>query len=575
MKKTGLSLLVLLSIRRLVTLLLAIGLSSLFHVDVFAQGKFSTFFTPQFVPPIDPNEYLDIPFKWDLPGKTQAYLNSGITELKEGSVVLAIQNLTEAINLTPHWAGYYYRGVCYKNERLFKEAKADFQRALKLNGELYQAHIALGILKLIEEGPSYAENYFKKALKVNPESEHANYYLGNLYFLRYDNKNATEYYTKALAINPNLSDAHLALGILILAMDEQKNEALEFLNRAVTSDSSNQKALFWRGLYYANHDLYEESLADLNLLVQYSRTNPLFIYLRGSLNLLRRDFDGAFNDLKMTLSLNEEDESKFHGQQTLLDKKIDLQSVIYYLDRDIFGFTDYDIHNIQKGFCMLTVRNYSEALNTFYKVQKNSGLVQYLLGLSYEHAGIHNRAYDHYDRACKSDAEIHDAFKKRGIYLLELKKYDEATADFTEMIRLQPYSKAGYKLRGIGYALHEKFADAIKDLTVFIESDSTDENAFSTRAFCYEKNKQWKLAAFDSEMVLQHKKEDLKLKNNIVGFYEQAIALDPEDLEAKFRYSKFLLSQYQSKVALKQMSTLAKSGYSPAIHFLATYFKGK
>ncbi|MBX2961710.1 MAG: tetratricopeptide repeat protein [Cyclobacteriaceae bacterium] len=574
MKKQGLSLPDQLTIVRL-TWLIAIFFYYTSGLQAFAQGRFSKFFSPQLGPPVDIKEYLDIPFKWNLPGKTQAYLNSGITELKEGSVQLAIQNFTEAIDLTPHWAAYYYRGVCYKNEQRFKEAKADFQRAVKLNGELYQAHLAIGIITFVEEGHFSAEKHFTKAIKVNPESEHAYYFLGNNNFW-YDQKKAREMYHKALVINPNFSNAHLALAILSMTADQPNDLIMEYLNRAVESDSTNQKALFWRGFYLANNDLYEESLADLNALIRYSRMNPLFIYLRGILNVLRRDFVGAYNDLKTTLTLTEEDESRFKGQQTTLDKKIDLQSIIYYLDRDIFGFTDYDIEQIQRGFCMLLLRNYQEALNSFYRVQTNTGLINYLIGLSFEHAGAHKLAFDHYNQACNSDAEIHDAFKKRGIYQLELKRYQYATADFTEMIRLQPYSKGGYKLRGTGYALDEKFPAAIQDLTVFIESDSTDENAFSTRAYCYEKNNQWKLAASDSEIVLKFKKnEEIQLKNTIIRYYEQAIAQDPDDQETQFRYSKFLLSQYQSKSALKQMSTLAASGYSPAVTYMAAYSKGK
>jgi len=544
-------------------------------VQTLAQKSFGLYFSPNYYPPIDLEDYPDIQFKWDMPGKAQAYLNSGITELKEGSIYVAIQNLNESVRLYPHWVNYYYRGVCNKNLNNLDEAEIDFQKAIKLNKNLPEAYAALGIVSVFKNDFKSAENYFKKALKIKNDFPYAFYYLGNLHFLMLNQEKALEQYNHAISLNPDFSDASLGIAILSMATTEWGEDALSFLNNAIKSDSSNQKALFWRGLYHANFNKYDNCLADWDILLQYSPYNPFFLYLRGCASIAAKNYDQAYADLKKSLMSNEENTDRFAGQQTLLDKRIDLQSVIYYMEREMFGFSDKDISNLKKGFCMLLIRNYGGSYSSFTSVKENTGIVNYLMGLSYEHSGYHIKALNEYNAACNSSSEIPDAFKKRGVYRLELKQYKEAISDFTEMIKLQPVSKAGYKLRGIAHTLSENYEEGIKDLTVFIESDSLDQNAFSTRAYCYQKTNNWKYATYDAEMAYRNSGFKQGLLIATIDSYLKAVDQNPEDLELKYRFAKFLLANQRSSEGIKHMNSLSKKGFLPAKEFLIAYNKKK
>lgn len=424
-------------------LVLVFYISLLSPSSILAQKSFALYYTPNYYPPIDFEDYPDIQFKWDIPGQAQAYLNAGITELKEGSIIAAIQNLNESVRLHPHWVNYYYRGVANKNLNKLDDASLDFQKALKLNKNLHEAYAALGIVAILKNDYRTAESYFKKALKTKNDFDYAAYYLGNLYFLMLDQEKALAHYNQAISLNPDFSDAYLGKAIISMATAEWGDEILTFLNSAIKSDSSNQMALFWRGLYYANFNQYDNCLADWDELIRFSPYNPFFLYLRGCASIAAKNYDKAYSDLKKSLMSNEENADSFAGRQTLLDKRIDLQSVIYYLEREMFGFSDRDMSNLKKGFCMLLIRNYGVAFSSFSSVKENAGIVNYLMGLTYEHSGYHNKAFNEYNAACNSSSEIPDAFKKRGIYRLELKQFEEAIHDFTEMIKLQPSSKAG------------------------------------------------------------------------------------------------------------------------------------
>lgn len=61
-------------------------------VPLYGQIDFSRYFDENSVPLLDPNDHLDPPFKWDMPGNIQVYLNEGINYLKEQNPELAITN---------------------------------------------------------------------------------------------------------------------------------------------------------------------------------------------------------------------------------------------------------------------------------------------------------------------------------------------------------------------------------------------------------------------------------------------------------------------------------------------------
>ncbi len=95
------------------------------------------------------------------------------------------------------------------------------------------------------------------------------------------------------------------------------------------------------------------------------------------------------------------------------------------------------------------------------------------------------------------------AFKIKGLTYIELKKYDQATEDFTKAIF--SYTKYDdknelsflYSLRADAQRLAKKYKNAINDYTLAININTDNAHAYWNRASTYYSNKDYELAAND------------------------------------------------------------------------------
>lgn len=133
---------------------------------------------------------------------------------------------------------------------------------------------------------------------------------------------------------------------------------------------------------------------------------------------------------------------------------------------------------------MFSSRN-EEALKTINQTHEleNTALYHFLLGLVYEHLGRHEEAWLHYDKTLQLDNDIFDAHQKRGIYSTNIEKWKDAELDFSEMIRINPENKFGYKLRSVTFYHQKEFEKSIADARKVLAVDSADCAVRSTLAF--------------------------------------------------------------------------------------------
>ncbi len=111
----------------------------------------------------------------DSPSKSRVYTEEGSKLLlRYSKFEEAEETLTKAIKYDKHnFEAYYYRGCAKVNGQKYKEAIADFEKAVELK-------------------PDYADAYFN---------------LGNTYFLMHEEDKACEYYRLADKYGrPNLED---------------------------------------------------------------------------------------------------------------------------------------------------------------------------------------------------------------------------------------------------------------------------------------------------------------------------------------------------------------------------------
>ena len=86
---------------------------------------------------------------------------------------------------------------------------------------------------------------------------------------------------------------------------------------------------------------------------------------------------------------------------------------------------------------------------------------------------------------------------------MELEKYDEAIADFSKAIELNPDFMGTYYNRGSVYIKLGKYAEACADFTKFIEINPDYADAYCERGNCHYELKNYKDALTDYLQALE------------------------------------------------------------------------
>jgi tetratricopeptide (TPR) repeat protein len=445
-------------------------------------------------------DYEDVPITWNMEGSIQMHLNDGINLLKESKISAATGSFSEAISRDQAlWVAYYYRGVCYKLMEQFAEAEKDLLTVTRLSKNQPEALLELGKLAQLSSQYDKAEDYFNSVRKSSPKkAAQALMLLGDLELARGNLTAAQKKFSDCLVADPSYLSARVRLGVIEILLKGDPKAGIKFFNEVLAKDSLHREALFYRALVNTK-DQPRKSLTDLNILINHHPFNFNYRLYRGYILSELQDFENAFVDFQKVLQANPVDERGFRGQQTPLDKLIDIKYAGYYLLSTLYGLPDEAIERVKKAYCLFLIGKFEEGNNTLTGIRgyKNSSLCLFLLGLGHEHSGLHEAAMKYYDAALALDNEIQDAHTKRGIYYTNLSMWGKAESDFSEAIRINPKATQVYKLRGVARYYLGYYNQAITDFNIFLQEDSLDSDALKSRAFSYLKLHQYKESAED------------------------------------------------------------------------------
>jgi len=492
-------------------------------------------------------EHEPVSFEWNMEGKAQAQLNDGINLLEEKNYNAAIGSLSDAIQLDARlWMSYYYRGVCNKRLGNLKDAEKDFQKAMKIKEDAYAVFLELGKLEVLQQKSESAKNYFEKFVKAQPDDVRGYYQLGNIYFVSGDFVKARRYYQKCNDIKVDFPDSHVKIGLIEITQEKKLKSGISYFEKALSINPNHHQALLFHGLSSIEEDP-RKSLSDFSTLIRLNPDNINFRFTRGYLLTEQTEYEKAFSDFYYAIREMQQNPNSFKGAQTYMDKRIDIQYAGYYTINNIYGLEDEPAFYVKKGFCLLLNGKYKNAIESFNeaRVADESALTPFLTALSLEHMGFHAQAYPMYEKALKIDNKILDAHKKRGVYRTELKDWDGAIDDFTEMLRIDPMAFIAYKFRGVSHFYKDEFLKAKDDFTLYLTNDSTDKEAFSYRALCYEKLGDRLSAAYDFLEAGQENRIETLIPEEIITF----LLKDGDTLNAEAKTNNFIRRFPQYPVA--------------------------
>jgi len=88
-------------------------------------------------------------------------------------------------------------------------------------------------------------------------------------------------------------------------------------------------------------------------------------------------------------------------------------------------------------------------------------------------------ALEYYSQAVAMEPQTPSHYTARGFFLLKLKRYDAALADFSVVIRLEPQKSINYLTRGLVYSELKRKKEAAADFATACSMGSRDGCSFA------------------------------------------------------------------------------------------------
>ncbi len=159
----------------------------------------------------------DNPFA--LQQQAQAYLERwDVPANLERSITLLNRAIELDHDYAPAYASltfaYFEKNRLNPDPQWAKQAKGSATRALDLNRDLADSHLAAGVAWMLDSKPEQAEGEFRKAADLDPKSSKPHRWLGILFSRTNKPQQAEEELKHALSLNPEDGRASMNLGLL-------------------------------------------------------------------------------------------------------------------------------------------------------------------------------------------------------------------------------------------------------------------------------------------------------------------------------------------------------------------------
>lgn len=194
--------------------------------------------------PMRPDRYIN-------PEAEKAF-SEGVRAFHSGDFVLAIKNFNNSIRLDPYnHVSVYHRAVTKYNLKQYEGAELDFAKVLKMvpNGHL-NTYLTRGEMRSENKQFKYAIQDFDKALILDKKSYDALIGKGRCLTSMEEYEEAAKIFRKATKTNPDEEAPHLYTGALFLSIKSFK-KAIQSFTKAIELNSENGKSYYQRGMCHA------------------------------------------------------------------------------------------------------------------------------------------------------------------------------------------------------------------------------------------------------------------------------------------------------------------------------------
>ncbi len=342
----------------------------------------------------------------------------------------------------------------------------------------YISSVVLGLERLTQGKLDSAEEYFQNAVDVVTQG----------------GRNTTSQFKP--------TEAYLYRGLIRFRRGHQDEEVLSdytyVLSHAI-EDQQKTAAYNNRGVFYAQKERYEESIADYTAATNIIPNDPAFYINRGySYDRLGR-YEEAITDYTKSIDLAP------HYATTYLQRG-DVYAEIGAYPEAIADYTSFihrsDIHlstdhaetiYTRRGDIYLKEGMYSEAVSDYTEligIDPKNPTFYTTRGVAYTSLGDYQNALKDYGKAIELASNHTLPYYNRAITHRKMGNYRESIEDYTNVLDLMPGNSLAYNNRALIYIHLGEYEKAIADFEKAIEfapNEQARATASTNLMHCYEK----------------------------------------------------------------------------------------
>jgi tetratricopeptide (TPR) repeat protein len=363
----------------------------------------------------------------------------------------ALQDYTSAVQLDPtHALTFYNRGIIYENLQRYEEALADDNRAIELDA-------------------SHALAYNNRGLVYD-------------YMQRYDEALAD--YNRAIELDPALALPYHNRGETLLKLQHYE-EALADYNRAIQLDPDYMNTYVGRGTAYSNLGRYDEALSDYGAAAKLDPTLALVYNNRASVYVKLKRYQEALEVLDQAIGLNHNPGLAYsyylrgavHSELQRPDEALADYTRSIELDPDFApAYYNYGVLLFQRNLWRESLAYIEKAaqlghpqgpelgalLKRHIEVARDAAVAYYNRGVESNNKQRYDEALADYTQAIKIDPGYAPAYANRGCIYTDLQRYDEALADLSRSVQLDPTLAPAYLNLGVVLLIRGALRDALQ-----------------------------------------------------------------------------------------------------------------
>ncbi len=272
-------------------------------------------------------------------------LDEAQADVEKKDFTAAISALQKFIAQQPEVAyAHFQLAYCYTNLKRPSEARPEYEKAIALDPNFFEAYLNLGTL-LVESSPKDAIAPLRKAIELQPAQNHPHYLLAVALDRSGDQAGAAEQFQQILGLEPTDIQALKYLGWYFLghqkpaeaetkfrealqieptdqkvllglahSLDAQKKPKAEEVYQQYLSANPGDSKVRYRMIYaLIEQEQYDAAMAELDKAPDAKQPTEEMLKLRADIQLAQKQNNGAIESLQQAVAQKPQD-AQLHGQ---------------------------------------------------------------------------------------------------------------------------------------------------------------------------------------------------------------------------------------------------------------------